>query len=216
MVNVKHNRSIGMDRQEAMVLQCAAMHTPPPMRLYAYIDESGQDTAGLIFVVGAVIVGNDHDEVLSLLEAIETRSRKRHIKWHRARPAFRQAYMQELVHLTRLRGCLFFAVFPHTRRYNAVTAEAAARAIRLKAHGRCKVTVLVDGLRKTERRAFTRDLRAARVNPYKVRGVLQEENNAMIRLADAICGLVRDADEGQAWAGDVLRRLHQRGLIVQT
>jgi hypothetical protein len=106
-------------------------------------------------------------------------------------------------------------VFPHTRRYNAATAEAAARAIRLKARGRYKVTVMVDGLRKAERRAFAHDLRAMRVNPYKVRGVLKEENNALIRLADAICGLVRDTEEGQSWAGDMLRRLQQQGFTVQ-
>lgn len=185
------------------------------MRLYAYIDESGQETEGRLFVVGVVIVGNDHEEVLEQLEAIETRSRKRHIKWHRARPAFRQAYMQELANLARLQGCLFFSVFAQTRRYNTATAEAAARAIRLKAQGRYKVTVLVDGLRKTERRAFAHDLRAARVHPYKVRGVLKEENNALIRLADAVCGLVRDADEGQGWAEEIVRRLQQRGYLVQ-
>jgi hypothetical protein len=90
-----------------------------------------------------------------------------------------------------------------------------ARAIRLKAPGRYKVTVLVDGLKRTERRSFTQELRAARVNPYKVRGVLKEENNAMIRLADAICGLVRDAGEGQAWAVEMLGRLKRRGWLVQ-
>jgi hypothetical protein len=190
------------------------MDTPQTTRLYAYIDESGQETEGRIFVVGAVIVGNDHDEVLRQLEAIEARSGKRHIKWHHARPVFRQAYMQELVNLTRLRGRLFFSVFPHTRRYHAATAEAA-RAIRLKAQGRYKVTVLVDGLRTTERRAFAHDLRAARISLYKVRGVLKEENNALSRLADAICGLVRDAEEGQSWAVDVLHRLQQWGFIVQ-
>ncbi len=123
--------------------------------------------------------------------------------------------MDELINLERLYGCLFFSVFHRTQNYNA-TAEAAARAIRLKAAGRFKVTVLVDGLRRTERRAFTRDLRASNVNPYKVRGVLKEENNAMIRLADAICGLVRDAEERQVWASDMLRRLKQHGLVVQT
>ncbi len=191
------------------------MEPPHPTRLYAYIDESGQETEGRIFVVGTVVVGIDHDEVLRQLEAIEARSRKRHLKWHRARPVFRQAYMNELVNLERLHGCLFFSVFHRTRNYNAVTAEAAARAIRLKAAGRIKVTVLVDGLRKTERRAFARELRASQVNPYKVRGVLKEENNAMIRLADAMCGLVRDAEEEQAWASDMLRRLAQRGFVVQ-
>jgi hypothetical protein len=191
------------------------MDTPQLLRLYAYLDESGQETEGRIFVVGAVIVGNDHDEMIGLLEVIEARSGKRHLKWHHARPVFRQAYMQELVNLARLQGCLFFSVFPHTRRYHAATAEAAARAIRLKAGGRYKVTVLVDGLRKTERRAFAHDLRTARVTPYKVRGVLKEENNALIRLADAICGLVRDAEEGQVWAEEMVRRLQQRGFLVQ-
>ncbi len=73
----------------------------------------------------------------------------------------------------------------------------------------------MDGLRKTERRAFASELRASHVSPYKVRGVLKEENNAMIRLADAICGLIRDAEEGQTWAGSMLRHLEQRGFIVE-
>lgn len=191
------------------------MESSQPTRLYAYIDESGQETEGRIFVVCTVVVGTDHDEVLRQLEAVEARSRKRHLKWHRARHVFRQAYMHELVNLERLQGCLYFSVFYRTRNYNAATAQAAARAIRLKGPGRIKVTVLVDGLRRTERRAFARDLRASDVNPYKVRGVLKEENNAMIRLADAMCGLVRDAQEGQNWASDILRRLEQRGFIVE-
>ena len=88
-------------------------------------------------------------------------------------------------------------------------------AIRLKARGRYKVTVLVDGLQRTQRRAFAQELRAARVNPYKVRGVLKEEHNAMIRLADALCGLVRDAEEGQAWAREMAGRLEQRGFLIR-
>jgi hypothetical protein len=119
------------------------------------------------------------------------------------------------VHLDRLHGCLFVSVFHDTRRYHEATAVAAARAIRRKARGRYKVTVLVDGLKRTERRAFAQELRAARVNPYKVRGVLKEENNAMIRLADALCGLVRDAEEGQAWARDMATRMERRGFLIR-
>jgi len=133
----------GRGGQEAGgVLHWAAMTE----RLYAYLDESGQETEGRIFIVGAVVVGSDRDALLGQLEAIEALSRKGHLKWHRARPACRQAYLHELVHLDRLQGCLFVSVFHDTRRYHEATAVAAARAIRLKARGRYKVTVLVDGL----------------------------------------------------------------------
>ena len=134
-------------------------------RFYAYLDESGQETEGRIFIVGAVVVGSDRDALLGQLEAIEALSRKGHLKWHRARPACRQAYLHELVHLDRLQGCLFVSVFHDTRRYHEATAVAAARAIRLKARDRYKVTVLVDGLQRTQRRAFAQALRAARGSP---------------------------------------------------
>lgn len=32
---------------------------------------------------------------------------------------------------------------------------------------------------------------------------------------DTICGLVRDAEDGQDWAMTALRRLARRGLIIQ-
>ena len=74
--------------QEAgRALDCAAMTE----RLYAYLDESGQETEGRIFIVGTVLAGTDQDAVIGQLEAIEARSRKRHLKWHHARPAYRRA-----------------------------------------------------------------------------------------------------------------------------
>ena len=43
----------------------------------------------------------------------------------------------------------------------------------------------------------------------------REENEALIRLADAICGLVRDAREGHPWAGAALAELRQHGLVTE-
>lgn len=183
-------------------------------RFYAYIDESGQDTEGRFFVVSVILVGSDQDAIMTQLEAIEMRSRKRTLKWQRSRQPFRQAYIDELVNLDALSGSIFFSRFPNTRRYTEVTAEGVARAIRARARGDYKITVLVDGLRKTERRAFTRRLRGLQIRPHKVRGVLKEENNALIRLADAVCGLVRDADDGSPWATEVLARLQRRELVI--
>lgn len=191
------------------------MNVAPPIRLYAYVDESGQETEGRLFIVSVVVVGTEQDDILRQLEAIETRSGKSTRKWHRSRPAFRQAYIDELVNLTRLSGSIFFTMFRQTQEYTASTADATARAITARAQGAYKITVLVDGLRKTERRIFTRYLRALHIRPHKVRGILKEENNSLIRLADALCGLIRDVDDGWPWAVEALARLQRRNLATQ-
>jgi hypothetical protein len=54
------------------------------------------------------------------------------------------------------------------------------------------VTVFVDGLKRKERELFTRGLRELRVKTRKIRGVKRDENDALICLADALCGLVHD------------------------
>jgi hypothetical protein len=79
-----------------------------PSKFYAYVDESGQDTQGQFFVVSIVILDADHETILQQLEAIETRSKKSKVKWHRARYVYRQAYIDELANLTRLSSSLFF------------------------------------------------------------------------------------------------------------
>ncbi len=44
-------------------------------------------------------------------------------------------------------------------------------------------------------------------------GVQKEQNNAFIGLADTLCGLVRDAEEGNAWAVNAVQRLQRNGLL---
>ena len=87
------------------------MNAPQGTKLYAYVDESGQDTQGQFFVVSVVVLATEHEIILQQLEAVESRSRKGKIKWHHARYAYRQAYIDELANLTRLSQSLFFEVF---------------------------------------------------------------------------------------------------------
>jgi hypothetical protein len=185
-----------------------------PSKLYAYVDESGQDTQGQFFVVSVVILDADHEAILHQLEAIEARSRKGKVKWHRARYAYRQAYIDELANLTRLSRSLFFESFRGSQAYVTLTVTATAHAVRQKTQGSAhEVTVFVDGLLKHEAIRFASLLRTQSKGIRKVRGVQKEQNNAFIRLADALCGLVRDAEEGNAWAQDSLRRLQRNGLL---
>lgn len=45
--------------------------------LYAYVDESGQDTKGEIFLVSVVIVSTQRDKLRRRLQKIEEDTRKR-------------------------------------------------------------------------------------------------------------------------------------------
>lgn len=190
------------------------MASTTPQKLYAYVDESGQDTAGRLFVVSVLLLAEERDALLPRLEGIETRSGKSNAKWQKTRHSARQAYMEELRQLPLVRQTLFFDVLQHGN-YMELTALTTARALQRKAHAPYKVTVFVDGLRRHEIPIFSKTLRRLQVQINKVRGVRREENDAFIRLADALCGLVRDAEERQPWAQEMLASLQQRGVVTR-
>lgn len=96
-----------------------------------------------------------------------------------------------------------------------MTAYATAKAVLQRVQrDDYVVTVFVDGLRKGEMPQFARGLRDLHIKRRKIRGVRKDENNSLIRLADAVCGLVRDARDGNDWAHSVLQKLEKREIIV--
>ena len=191
------------------------MERHPPQKLYAYVDESGQDTAGRLFVVSVLLLAEERDALLQRLEDIETRSGKHNVKWQKTRYSYRQAYLEAIQQLRLLEQTLFFEVHrPHTD-YMSLTALTTARAIQRKVHPPYKATVFVDGLRRHEIPLFSKGLRRLQIQTNKIRGVRREENDAFMRLADALCGLVRDAEEQQPWAQAMLALLQQRGLATR-
>ena len=191
------------------------MEPHTPQKLYAYVDESGQDTEGRFYVVSVALFGTDRDTVLTRLEALEDRTGKGRVKWRRARYAFRQAYIAGLLDMPLLAESIFVTTFRHARNYLDLTVEGTARAITAKTQGSpYRVTIFVDGLTRPEQATFTHRLRARGIARKKVRGVRDERSNAGVRLADALCGLIRDADEGEPWALAILAQLRQRGVVT--
>jgi Protein of unknown function (DUF3800) len=184
-------------------------------KLYAYVDESGQETAGRLFVVSVLLLAEEREALLPRLEAIEARSGKHNTKWQKTRHTYRQAYMEEIRGLALVHQTLFFDILRQSRDYMELTARTTARAIQRKAQAPYKVTVFVDGLRRHEIPLFSKALRRLHIRTSKDRGVRREENDACIRLADAVCGLVRDAEEHQPWARTMLESLQQRGIVTK-
>jgi len=105
------------------------MEPPTPQKLYAYVDESGQDTEGRFFVVSVVLFGTERDSVLARLEALEVRSRKGRIKWRRARYAFRQDSTAGLLDMPLLAESICVMTFRQGRNYCELTVDSTARTI---------------------------------------------------------------------------------------
>lgn len=77
-------------------------------------------------------------------------------------------------------------------------------------------TILVDGLGEKDQRYYGSELRKLGVPSRKVRGIKKDENNALIRLADSICGFVRDIKEGdEGIAEKIFKEAVRNKVIVQ-
>ena len=183
-------------------------------KLYAYVDESGQDSEGVFFVVGIVGTDKNRDRLVGELEAIERESGKNEKKWHRTRPQHREQYTAALATSALLDKSIFIESFTNTKQYIEMSSFATARAILRKAKGDYSASIFVDGFKKKELKKFEQGLKELRIKKRKLRGVRREENNALIRLADAVCGLVRDAENGNEKAGKTLKRLLRKGVIT--
>ena len=166
-------------------------------KLFCYVDESGQDTLGKVFIVSVVVVGDDRDELLRVCEEIEKESGKGIRKWRRSKYDQRLAYLRSIFGDTRFKGALRYSAFRKTKEYDLATVIAIAKAFRW--HGpkeRYKLVVYVDGLPKSKREYYRRQLRGLGVSPQKVQGVRRDESNALTRLADTVAGFLRTRNGG--------------------
>jgi hypothetical protein len=173
-----------------------------------YVDESGQDTRGDLFIVSVVITEREREQVCQICEDIERASRKGTRKWAKTTYERRLAYIQQVLSQPILVGKLNFAVYHDSVDYPALTVQTVAQALIATGATEYKATVFVDGLPRALEHMVGLQLRQQGINAKKVRGVKKDENIALIRLADAVCGFVRDAGEGQS----AMRGLLEQGL----
>jgi len=182
-------------------------------KLYAYADETGQETGGGFFLVSVVVVSDERDELQRWLVEVERETGKGLTPWHKSRHPVRLAYMGRILRERRLRGSLFYSVYPGSQAYRDLTLLTIAKALGEYAHGRdYQATVIIDGLRRHEARQVAVGLRRIRVPVRKVRGA-RDESNALVRLADALAGFLRDAEEGNVIWRERLERGQARGMI---
>jgi Protein of unknown function (DUF3800) len=167
-------------------------------KLYVFVDETGQDTKGRLFVATAVVMAGEQENTRQLLERIERETGKGKRKWTASIPRQRHAYTQQIFQQDLLRGRLFYGYFERTTIYHPCIIETIAGAIEsIEPRANYQATILIDGLKKNERNPVALDLRKRGIRVKKVRGV-RDESDPLLRLADAMAGFVRDGIEERA------------------
>ncbi len=157
-------------------------------RFDLYVDESGQDTKGKLFVVAVVAVENS-DEAQLRCESYEKSSGKGKVKWRSAQRKRRLAYLRTVISdASPLEIILLYSVFRQTTDYDAATIEGIAKAIRRLRVPCSNIYVYIDGLAKSKCNTYKTRLRQLSCPVKKVRSIRKDENDSLIRLADALAG----------------------------
>jgi hypothetical protein len=159
-------------------------------RLYCYVDETHPSDSLRHFIVGVVIADDNRDDLATLCRDIESEARKRK-KWSASRDVSNYAYMQMVIEAPLLNGRLFYAVFDGLAEYMAYAADGIRAALEAYRADDAIATVLYDALPRSSARPLANLLRQRGVKVDKVRGPRREENEPLLMLADAICGLAR-------------------------
>lgn len=189
------------------------MAIKPKQKIYCYVDETGQDTKGRLFLVSVIVGDKERDELRKVVEQIEEKTGKRLMKWQKTSHNIRVAYLERLMQENILKGKVCFSVYKQTQAYVDLTILTVAKSILRKAKNDYKASVFVDGLDKTEIRKFTAGLRKLHIHTRKVRG-LRDESDALIRLADAFCGFLRDYMEGKEYTKELYGQASRKGILV--
>ena len=183
-------------------------------KLYCYVDESGQDTEGKFFIISVVVTGSEREEITQALEHIERRSGKGRRKWSESRNWQKLAYMGSVLANSALKGRLHYTIYtdPSTNFFQA-TILTTGRAITTHATGEYKATVFIDGLQKSLIDRVGTELRRLEIRTEKVRPVRNETASALMRLADALSGFVRETLQGRENYCRLLQMAKDRGVI---
>ncbi len=170
-------------------------------KLYCYVDETGQDTQGKFFIVVAIILNNQRENLYQLLEHAEIQSGKGSLKWNKSQKYRRDNYLKTTLGLPELKNSVYYRVARASGAYEDLTVLAIAQAVNtyVREHrfDAYRATIIIDGLKGAEIRRFGHDLRKLGVRVHKIRGA-KDQNEPIIRLADAIAGLVRQSYLGIA------------------
>ncbi len=127
-------------------------------------------------------------------------------------------FMRLVVEDVRFSGLLCYSTFAHIQRteFDHYTIKAIANTVQLTNDNvRSSTEIYVDGLTLKKQSEYSQQLRARGLRGVRVHRAT-DQGHTLIRLADALAGLIRDAiDSDESEAAKVLRRGKRNGVIVE-
>ena len=184
-------------------------------RVDLYVDESGQDTRGKLFVVAIVAVENS-DEFRQYCESFEVSSGKGKVKWRSAQRERRLAYLRAVISGAASLGVtLFYSVSRRTTDYDSVTIDGVAKVTRRLRVPGARVYVYVDGLAKSKCNVYKNRLRRLSCPVKKVIRIAKDENEPLVRLADALAGASAELEKYRdSELDELFSQAEQNGILV--
>lgn len=140
------------------------------LKLFCYVDETGQDTRGELFIVSVVVSAQEREELRRVCETVEQATGKNRLKWTESDPRRRLDYMRRVLERPIFQGKLNFAVYHDSRDYSALTIKTVTEALSQLGTTDYEATVLIDALPRTLERAVGLQLRRSGIRAKKVRG----------------------------------------------
>ncbi|HEV2402622.1 MAG TPA: DUF3800 domain-containing protein [Candidatus Saccharimonadales bacterium] len=191
-------------------------------KLYCYVDETGQDTLGKMFIVSVVVTDTRRDELERFLEQLEKDCGKKKRKWVKTRPKEQLAYIEGLLY-GEMPGQLYVRIKTDAAVKGSFFEDqqviASAQAINVyrekhKIDDNYKVTIAIDGLSKNLTPRVGRSFRLLGVKIRNIHGE-RDQSSPIIRLADAIAGLVRDGVEGRREYKALISKLEKNNKLYR-
>ncbi len=185
-------------------------------KYHYYVDESGQDTEGKLFIVSVVVIDEKKDELRMFCERIEKLSRKYKDNWGEASHTRRLQYIKHIFSGIQFKYCLRYVLFTKTKDYDTATIKGIIETYKWKEQETDAAYIFIDGLTKTKRHRYGAQLRQSGIPVKRIRGIRKEESDALIRLADSIAGFVRDALEGKSTIiKNLFIKAKQSGMLIE-
>lgn len=167
-----------------------------------FADESGQDTKGKVFVVcTAIILSANTQEISERLIQIENESGKLK-KWYEIGDKRRHKYIQLLLKNNILKDVhIFYSIYSNKQDYLQLVGSHVAKAV-LSFTGDQKylAKIFIDKTDKKTMNLLKREIKLFHIKYRKIKG-LSDQASPLIRLADAVCGVIRDLDNKNASNG---------------
>lgn len=185
-------------------------------KLYCYVDETGQDSKGVVFFVCCSIILSPElkEKIERKLDRIEEKVNKKG-KWHKTKWCTKEDYLRAVLKISELRKNVYIRKFFNTIDYFNKTIEAIIDSLKFdKKYFKAKSVIIIDGLPRQSEPRVAKHLRSANLYIDKVRG-LKDESSSLIRLSDALVGFARDFLKNKDYAKKYYPIFLNKGIIIE-